>query len=132
MATIGFSGRDFTIKWDGTIIKGVQSKSATISREQVEITSDDDGGHRALLATPGLISSDWEVSGVTGDEVLIVAILTGAPFTMPTCIATLPTGATIEYSMFLSEISLEGEHDGAYKFSATLMSSGAPTVIPGP
>ena len=130
MATVGFSGREFTIEWAGTILKGVKSKTASFSREGVDITSDDDLGFQTFLAEPGVISTEWSVEGVTGDEILIAAILAGTPYTLPAVTINLPTGGTVEWNVFLSALELTGETDGAYEFSATMMSSGVPTYTP--
>lgn len=130
MATVGFNGRELTITWGSTIIKGVQSKSANFTREAVEVTSDDDSGHQTFLAEPGKMGAEWQADGITGDETLIAAILTGSSFTLPTATLTLPTGGTVAYSFFLQSLELSGEHDGAYEFSATMVSSGAPTWTP--
>ncbi|ARC87139.1 phage tail tube protein [Rhodovulum sp. MB263] len=130
MATAGFSGRQLTIEWDGTIIKGVKNKTASFSREGIDITSDDDQGFQTFLPEPGVISSEWSVEGITGDETLIAACLAGAPYETPPVTINLPTGGKVEITMFLSQLEITGNTDGAFEFSATMMSSGIPVYTP--
>ena len=130
MATVGFSGRKLTIEWAGTIVKGVKKKSAKFSREAIDITSDDDQGFATYLAEPGVISAEWSVEGITSDEKLLAACLAGAPYTTPAVTINLPTGGKVEVTMFLSELEVTGDTDGAFEFSATMMSSGIPVYTP--
>lgn len=130
MATVGFSGRGITVSWAGTVIKGSKTKSATISREAVDITSDDDAGWAAYLAEPGKKSIEMSVEGITGDETLVAAAMTSGTYTLPEAVLTLPTGGTLTGNYFLSEIELNGETEGAYEFSATFMSSGPVVYAP--
>ena len=129
MPTVAYNGREMTIEFDGTIIKGVQSKTAAITRAAVDVTSDDDSGYQTLLAEPGVISAEWSCEGVTGDEIFVAACLTGT-YALTECTLNLPTGGTIVQDFFISAYELSGETDGAYTFTCTLQSSGAPAYTP--
>lgn len=126
----GFNGRELTVDWDSTTLVGVKSRTISNSNEMVDVTTDDDSGWRKLLATPGLKSVEVSVSGVTSDEVLLAEFY-NASTTGETLQVSLPsslaTPGNLSGTFHLSSFEQSGEHDGAYEFSATFMSSGAVT-----
>ena len=126
----GFNGREFTFDWDSTTLVGVQTRGATMSNDMVDVTTDDDAGWRTLLATPGLKSLEVSISGITSDEILMSEFF-NASTTGETLAATLPsslgTPGNFTGTYHLSSFEVTGDHDGAYEFSSTFMSSGAVT-----
>lgn len=122
-----YNGRDLTIDWDSTTLVGVQSKQVTINNEHVDVTTDDDAGWRTLLNDPGTRAIEVTVSGICEDEVMLADIM-AASVTGLTLQTSLPTGTgTLSGTFVCSSHELSGEHDGAYEFSSTFMSSGAVT-----
>ena len=128
----GYNGRALVIEWDTVDLVGVRTKTYSITNDYVDVTTDDDDGWRTLLADPGLRSVEVTVGGVTSDQVLLAEIMkadiTGEPLDVE-----LPTGtgAQLSGTFVVSSYEGSGEHDGAYEFSATFMSSGAVTYTAG-
>ena len=125
-----FNGRQLTFDWSATTLAGVRSRSLNMSNEYVDVTTDDSTGWRTLLSDPGLRSIEVTISGITEDEVLIAA-MQAASVASDTLQADLPSSLTtpgnISGSYLVSSLELSGDHDGAYEFSATFMSTGAIT-----
>ena len=126
----GFNGRELTIDWSTAVLVGVQSRGITNTNEMVDVTTDDDSGWRTLLASPGLKSVEVTVSGIASDEVLLAEFY-NASTTGETLDVNLPsslaTPGTLSGTFHLSAFEQNADHDGAYEFSATFMSSGAVT-----
>jgi len=128
----GHNGRELTIDWDSVTLVGVRTKGYTVTNDYVDVTTDDDEGWRTLLATPGLRSVEQTVGGITSDQVLLAAIM-AANVSAETLTTNLPTstGGSLEGSFLISSYEGTGEHDGAYEFTATFMSSGVITYTAG-
>lgn len=130
MATAGKNGRAVTVKWDAVTLVGVRSRSAGITAEYVDVTTDDDAGWRKLLSDPAVRSVEVTVSGIASSEVLLAAIL-NANVTGETIDIALPSSLTtpgkISGTFLVSAYEMSGDHDGAAEFSATFMSDGAVT-----
>lgn len=126
----GFNGRQLVIDWDSTTLVGVQSRTVSTTNDYVDVTTDDDSGWRTLLADPGLRSVEVSVNGIASDEVLLAEIY-AASVTSSTLDVNLPTSlttpGTLSGSFLVSSFEQSGDHDGAYEFSATFMSTGAIT-----
>lgn len=126
----GFNGRQLTIDWDSTTLVGVRSRTVSTTNDYVDVTNDDDSGWRTLLADPGLRSVEVTVSGISSDEVLLAEIY-AANVASSTLTVNLPSSlavpGSIAGSFLVSSFEQSGEHDGAYEFSATFMSTGAVT-----
>ncbi|TXH55058.1 MAG: hypothetical protein E6Q97_09630 [Desulfurellales bacterium] len=121
------TGRALTISWDGTVLVGVRTKGYTVTNDYVDVTTDDDAGWRTLLATPGLRSLEVTVGGVTGDQVLLAAMMQ-ANITGETLVVNLPTSTgTLTGTFLVSSYEESGEHSGSVEFTATFMSSGEVT-----
>jgi len=126
----GFSGRSLTLDWDSTTLVGVQSKSIDFTADRVDVTTDDDNGWATFLPAPGKKSGSTEVSGITSDEVLINEYFNGSGEDVVVNLpSVLTTPGTITGSGLMTNLSLSAEHDGAYQFSATIITSGAVTYV---
>ena len=80
-------------------------------------------------ADPGTRSVDFDVAGITSDEILIAemfqAIGSGDHETVS---LALPTGnGTIAGSGMVTNLNINGSHDGAVEFTCTILSSGTVT-----
>ena len=130
MATAGKNGRAVTVKWDAVTLVGVRSRSAGITAEYVDVTTDDDAGWRKLLTDPAVRSVEITVSGIASSEVILAAIL-NANITGEAIEVKLPSSLTtpgkISGTFVVSSYEMSGDHDGAAEFSATFMSDGAVT-----
>lgn len=128
----GHNGRDLVIDWDSVQLVGVRTRTFSITNDYVDVTTDDDSGWRTLLADPGLRSVETTVGGICSDQVLIAEIMkaniSGEPLSieLPTA-----TGASLSGTFVVSSFEGSAEHDGAYEFSATFMSTGAVTYTAG-
>lgn len=128
----GHNGRELVIDWDSVTLVGVRTRTFSITNDYVDVTTDDDSGWRTLLADPGLRSLEVTVGGIASDQVLIAEIMKanieGEPLdvNLPTA-----TGAKLDGTFVVSSFEGNGDHDGAYEFSATFMSSGAVTYTAG-
>lgn len=125
----GFNGRELTLDWNATTLVGVRAKTISHTNDMVDVTTDDDNAWRTLLADPGLKSIEVTTSGITSDEVLIAEYYSATPgqplvTNLP---SDLATPGDLDGTFYLSGLELSGEHDGAYEFSATFMSSGVIT-----
>lgn len=128
----GHNGRELVIDWDDVTIVGVRTKTYSVTNDYVDVTTDDDEGWRTLLTDPGLRSVEVTVGGITSDQVLLAAI-SAANIASETIDVNLPTatGASLAGSFLISSYEGTGEHDGAYEFSATFMSTGVITYTAG-
>jgi TP901-1 family phage major tail protein len=127
----GTNGRNLTIDWASTTLVGVRSKGYTITNDYVDVTTDDDGGWRTLLANPGLRSVEVTVSGISSDQILIAEMME-ATVDSETLTVQLPTTTgTLSGSFLCSSFEQTGEHDGAVEFTATFMSAGTVTYTAG-
>ena len=132
MATTGYNGRQLTIDWDSVTLVGVRTRGYTVTNDYVDVTTDDDDGWRKLLSDPATRSVEVTVGCITGDQVLLAEIM-GANITGETLDVDLPTatGASLSGTFLVSSYEGNGEHDGAYEFSATFMSNGEVTYTAG-
>jgi predicted secreted protein len=125
-------GRDATLGWGDESpqlgIAGIKEKSLTLNAEPIDISSDDDAGWRALLATPGQKTVELKVSGVTKDRQLIADWFAGN--LTQTATLTYDDGAKVSGQFFLSEYSDKGNFKDAVAFDASLMSTGVITYTP--
>lgn len=127
----GHISRDLTIDWDSVLIADVQSKSFSINAEPVDVTTDDDAGWRTLLADPGVMSIEVQVSGIADDEGVLADIMAAATLgktmtvDLPSSLA-VPGSLTGTFNVTNFEYN-GGGPDGAVEFSATFASSGAIT-----
>jgi TP901-1 family phage major tail protein len=128
----GHNGREVVIDWDTVQLVGVRTRTFSITNDYVDVTTDDDSGWRTLLADPGLRSVETTVGGICSDQVLIAEIMK-ANITGEALDIELPTatGAKLTGTFLVSSFEGSAEHDGAYEFSATFMSTGDVTYTAG-
>lgn len=129
-----FAGRKITIAIspDGiapyVVIAAVRSKSLNISREAIDVTSDDSNANRTLLDEAASRSIDASVSGVMTDEVLLDKIMTAeASQALEFCQITVDSSYTFTGKFFLNNVTVTGEYQDAATFEASLQSSGVIT-----
>lgn len=126
----GHNGREFTFDWDSATLVGVRSRSVSISNEYVDVTNDDDGAWRTLLADPATRSLEVTIGGIVSEEAVLADIM-AANVASATLEATLPTSlasaGTLSGSFLISSHEMSGDHDGAVEFSTTFMSTGSIT-----
>lgn len=124
-------GRSFQIKKGGVVLAGIQTKSAPVTNEPIDITSDDDLGFRTFHDETGMKSLDATFEGVTKDTILRGIIMAGGTAAMLTDITlNYPNGDVVAGNFYLSNLDENGETAGAMKFSGTLQSSGPWTYTP--
>lgn len=118
-------GRLLKIKQGSTTIAGVRSKTITANGEPIDITTDDENGYRTLLSDPATRSLDISVEGLTKDNTLRSAILTGSSALLLTDInIEFPNGDTITGDFFFNSHEETGNHTDAVGFTASFQSSG--------
>ena len=125
-------GRDFVVKKAGTAIAGVRTKTVTFNGEPVDVTSDDDNGFRTMLSGAGQKSIDMSVEGLTKDDVLRGAALSGSSLLLTDVTVEYPNGDTISGDFFMNSLEETGTYNDAMTFTASFQSSGAFTYTPAP
>jgi len=131
MSAVGYNGRDFKIQLNGTTIAAVTTKSATRGREAVDVTTDDDGGNRRLLPTPGNRTLDVSVEGVatSNNWTDLRGLADSDTFADITLVNPDGTEETAEDGFFMSSLEWNGEQDGRVGFTMELQSSGPITIV---
>ena len=143
--TDGFGGRFLEIHIGGvgaavgvpTKESGVQSRTITRNRAEIDVTSDDDTGWRSLVPEPGTRSVDLSISGVMSEDnydKLLARFEAESTRHMALQIyhpndSSVTANERIRESgnFFLQSLETTGEHSGAITFSATFLSSGPVT-----
>lgn len=128
--TDGFAGRAVTFTWNGATVKGVREKGITYNGEAINVTSDEDAGWRTLLDVSAEDSIDVSLSGVTKDEVLANAYLTGQR--TGDVVLEYPNGRVLAFTAYLANYAETGPYNNAVTFTASLQSTGLPTYTPAP
>lgn len=126
------SGRTLTVKRGAspqTVIARVQTKSVSINRSPVDITSDDSAGWRTLLTEAGVIEVNVSVEGVAGDTTLMDAAM-AVDTALESITLLWDDGSTLTGSFFIASYEESGSHDDAVKFSCELQGTGTLTYTP--
>jgi len=126
---IGIVGRDITFTLGGSALVGVNSKGFTFNNEALDTTDDNSSGWQERLATSGLKSLEFTMSGLIKNLELIKAY-SGASQIFPVAI-TYPDGSTVTFDAFLDSVSATGESNGLTTFDASFSSSGAMVFVAG-
>jgi len=118
-------GRKVIIKQGATVVAaGIMSKTLTINKEPIDITSDDDNGFRTLLdSDAGVQSLDISFDGVLKDSDIIAQIVNGSVITEEYT-ATITGLGEFDGDFALTSTEIGAEKDGAVTFSGSLQSSG--------
>lgn len=125
-------GRELLVKRGSTVIAGVRTKTVTFNGEPVDVTSDDDSGFRKLLAEVGQKSIDMSVEGVTKDNDLRSAALSGTSLLLTDVNIEWPNGDTLSGDFFMNSVEETGAYNDAITFTSSFQSSGEWTYTPAP
>lgn len=126
-------GRTVSVKWNGTTVAGVRTKSLSIAGSPVDVTNDDDAGVRKLLAVPGQVDVSISVSGIVLNNTLRTASLSAssrianAQFLAGGFEGSPTNTQGISGDFFLASYKETGEYQGARTFEAEFQSAGAIT-----
>lgn len=123
-------GRDFVIKKATTAIAGCRTKTVTFNGEPIDVTTDDDSGFRTLLGTEGQKSIDMSVEGLTKDDVLRQAALSGSSLLLTDITVEYPNGDSLSGDFFMTSLEETGTYNDAVTFTASFQSSGEFTYTP--
>lgn len=123
-------GRNLLLKTGSTVIAGVRTKGISVAGEPIDVTTDDSSGYRTLLAEAGQKSLDISVDGITTDNELRQAMLTGMTLTLAGVSIEYPNGDTITGTFLLVNLEESGTYNDAVTFTGSLQSSGAWTYTP--
>lgn len=123
-------GRNLKINKNSTVLAGIRAKTLTANGEPVDITTDDENGYRTLLAEEGQRAIDMSFEGVTKDDVLRKAMLTGGSLLLTDIDIAYPNGDTITGDFFFNSLEETGNYNDSVTFSGTMQSSGAWTYTP--
>lgn len=121
------AGRKVIIAQDSVPIAACQSKTISIKKDGIDITTDDDNAWRTLLdGDPGSRSVEIKCEGITKSSTLMSQILDNDDLVNIT--VDMPGLGNYEGDFLMTGLELGAPHDGAVKFSASFMSSGAFTA----
>ena len=126
---IGIIGREITFTVGGAAIVGVNSKGFTYNNEPLDVTDDNSSGWQERLATSGLKSIEFTMSGIVKNLELIAVYFGNSQIVE--CIATYPDGSVMTFDAFMDNISQTGESNGLATFDASFSSSGAAIFVAG-
>jgi predicted secreted protein len=121
-------GRNVAFTWEGSAINGVREKSLTVDGEPVNVTSDEDNGIQVLMEEDAELAVKIELSGVTKEDTLRAAKLSGN--TRGAATLTYETGGALSGTFQLSAYSEGQVYNDAITFSVTLMSTGPVSYTP--
>lgn len=133
MSEIGWNGRSLQIWKDGQKIAAVREKTATHTREPVDVTTDDSNGDRTLLPAPALRAIDVSVSGVATEDNFQAFLQHWKDDQFLDVQVRNPDGSaeSAQEGFFLGNIEFQGSYNDAVVFTAQLMSSGPCQIAPG-
>lgn len=117
------AGRKVIIEVDGDPVASCQTKTFTINKEPIDITTDDDDAWRTLLdGDPGSRSVEIKVDGIAKSTALMNQILNNDALVVIT--VDMPGLGNYSGSFAMTSLELGAPHDNAVKFSASFQSSG--------
>ena len=126
----GMLGREIALTVAGQPIAGVLSKGISIANEPVDVSSDDSGAFRELMAQAGKETIDISLSGVTKNMELERSIITNES-KIYALVITYSDGSVLTLDGFVGSYSTTGETATAQTFDASFSSSGTYTFTPG-
>lgn len=127
---IGMTGKERIFTLGGDTILGVSTTGATLNNEPVEVTDNDSNGWTTLLATPGVKSLEYPISGILKNLELINTWGNGGSQMFAITI-TYPDGSVLSFDGFMTNFTETGESNTSVTFDATFVSSGEVTFVAG-
>lgn len=124
-------GRDVTVTWKGTAIKGLREKKINHNDEPIDITTSEDAGVQVLLNASGQDSIELSLTGVTKDDQLKADWFAGGSSRQGALVVTYPNGATLSGTFQLSGFKEGVPYKEAITFECTMKSTGAFVFTPG-
>jgi TP901-1 family phage major tail protein len=124
---------DYTVYSIANVVAGVRTKTVTINKEPIDVTTDDENGWRTLLDRPSVRSVDISVEGVTKDDSLKAAMLGSETSHVLNVVAVEYADGSMAIGKFhFTSLEDSGEYTDAVQFSASLQSSGPVTFVAAP
>lgn len=121
-----YSGRDFTISKNSTVLAGLRENSISLDGSPVDVTNKNDSGFRTLGNFSGVRSLDISASGVVDAAVIQdLAFTHNSQLLLTDITVEYADGATLSGNFFLASAENTGAHDGAVEYTVSLQSSGA-------
>jgi predicted secreted protein len=126
-----YLGRDLVLKKNNVVVATLRAKSMTVGVDNVDVTTDDENGHRTLLAEAGQVNLDISFDGVEEDGIFRGLTLTGGTAQQYTDFTlTWPSGDVLSGTFNLGGYEESGSYNDAVTFSSSLQSSGSWTYTP--
>ena len=127
---VGFLGRQIDFTLGGATLAGIVSKSLSINNSAVDTSDDDSNGWAESLATPGRKEITIGLSLKAKNLSLIQSAIDNTS-QIYASLLTFPDGtstpSTIAGDVFMTTVSLSGEHEDLTTIDVELMYSGEPT-----
>lgn len=119
-------GRNLLLKRGSTVLGSLRTKTISLGKEVVDITTDEDDGYRTSLAEAGQATLDISGDGVTKTEISTFRTEAYSSTTTTSSIDTVefPNGDTITGTFRMPTFEESGTYNDANTFSMTLNSSG--------
>lgn len=133
MSDVGFNGRELKVLKDNVMIAGVRTKTGSMVRTLVDVTTDDSNGWQIMLPDAALKAVNLSVEGVATPDNLQAFLNDWAGVGFLDVTLQLPDGSTIEaeHGFAIGNLEFSAAHDGAVEFTCEMQSSGIITVTPG-
>ena len=129
---VGFLGREIDFTIGGTTLAGVVSKSLSINNSAIDTSDDTSDGWAESLATPGRKEITLGLSLKAKNLSLIKSAIDNTS-QIYASVVTFPDGtttnSTITGDVFMTTVSLSGEHEDLTTIDIELMYSGAPVFV---
>ena len=127
---IGMKGLEVEAVVGGLTLLGQTTKGITCNNEALDTTTDDSSGWQERLATPGVKSIEFAVSGTFQNLELLAAFVDDSSQIYVVAV-TYPDGSVLTMDMFLDSFSHTGESNGLHTYDASFSSSGVPVFVAG-
>lgn len=117
------AGRKVIVSLDGSPIAACHTKTLTMNKEPIDITTGDDDAWRTLLSgDPASRTVEFKVDGIAKSTTLMNQILNNDE--LVTLTVDMPGLGNYEGDFMMTTLELGAPHDNAVKFSASFVSSG--------
>lgn len=127
---IGIIGREVTFTLGGSAVVGINSKGIAFSNEMLDTTDDGSSGWTEFLATVGLKSAEFSISGLTKNLELMSAYFNASQIFA--VVKTYPDGSTLTFDAAMTGApSFSGESNAIMSFEASFTSSGEVVFVAG-